>query len=202
LVKHYNATRFPGNEDSPLWRQELRSLAESRNPHVADAARSQLQFLDLARAPIEIAFTAADGREVDLRQLRGKVVLVDFWATWCAPCIAELPTVKKVYSAYRDKGFEIVGISLENPGIRPNDSAEQRKAKLEKARMALLEFAQRENLPWPQYFDGKWWKNEIAQRYAVQSIPAMFLLDKNGMLVTTDARGPRLEAEVKRLLAE
>jgi hypothetical protein len=66
----------------------------------------------------------------------------------------------------------------------------------------MLAFAAEHQLPWPQYFDGKWWKNDIAQRYVVQSIPAMFLLDKKGMLVSTDARGPRLEAEVKRLLQQ
>ena len=200
LVKHYNGTRFPDNDDTPLRRRELASLAESGNPHLAEAARGQLRFLDLAKAPIEIAFTAADGRKVDLRDMRGKVVLIDFWATWCAPCIAELPNVKKVYAAYHDQGFEIVGITLENPAFAPKDTPEQKAAKLARAKDKMLAFVAENQMPWPQYFDGKWWKNDIAQRYVVQSIPAMFLLDKEGRLVSTDARGEKLEQEVKRLL--
>ena len=147
-----------------------------------------------------LKFTAVDGREVEVAKLRGKVVLIDFWATWCGPCVAELPNVRKVYAAYHEKGFEVIGISLENPNARPGDTPDQTAEKLTAAKKKLVDFVTKNEMPWPQYFDGKWWKNDYATQFGVASIPAMFLLDKNGNIASQEARGPKLEAEVKRLL--
>jgi thiol-disulfide isomerase/thioredoxin len=181
---------------SEIWRH----LLDSPNVKLREMADARMKFLDLASKPLELAFTAADGRAVDLKSLRGKVVLIDFWATWCGPCIAELPNIKQVYAVYYDKGFEIVGIALENANLASNDTAEQTAVKLAKSRKALTDFTTANAMPWPQYFDGKFWKNPIAVTYAVKAIPAMFLLDQEGKVVSTNARGPKLEAEVKRLL--
>jgi thiol-disulfide isomerase/thioredoxin len=121
---------------------------------------------------------------VDLAQLRGKVVLVDFWATWCGPCIRELPNVKEAYRRYHERGFEVIGISLDHA----------------KAREAVLKFVKVAELPWPQYYDGKGWANKWASAFAINSIPAAWLIDQNGRVVDKNARGEQLESEVKRML--
>jgi thiol-disulfide isomerase/thioredoxin len=151
--------------------------------------------------PMDLKFTAVDGREVDLAKLRGKVVLIDFWATWCGPCIAELPNVKKVYAAYQDKGFEVIGISLENANLKPDDTPEQTAAKHAAARKKLMDFTAANHVPWPQHYDGKYWNNEISRgRFNINAVPATFLLDQNGVVAVVNVRGPQLETEVRRLL--
>ena len=179
---------------------QLKKLLGSPNEAVAKMAQGRLNVRAAYRTPMEMSFTAVDGREVDLKRLRGKVVLIDFWATWCGPCIAELPNVKKVYADYHARGFEVVGIALEEGKLAPGDTPAQRTEKLAKAKKVLVDFAVKSELPWPQHFDGQYWQNEISTRYAIFAIPAMFLLDQDGKVVSTNARGDLLEQEVKRLL--
>lgn len=158
--------------------------ASAKAEDIRTWAQGELRVEDLRVTPMEMKFTALDGREVDMAKLRGKVVLLDFWATWCGPCIAELPNVKRVYDAYHAQGFEIIAISLDS----------------EKDKQKLIDFVREHELPWPQHYDGLGWKNHYAVHYGITGIPAMFLMDKTGRLATTDARGEKLEAEVKRLL--
>lgn len=133
--------------------------------------------------PLDISFTAVDGRKVSLADLKGKVVLIDFWATWCGPCVGEVPTVKATYDKYHAAGFEIVGISLDE------------------SKEALLRFIKEHQMPWPQYFDGKQWNNDISFRFGIDGVPTEWLVDRNGILRNTEARSD-LEGAVSRLLKE
>lgn len=146
-------------------------------------AKAILKKMDALGKPLAIQFTAVDGREIDLAKMKGKVVLVDFWATWCPPCVAELPHVKEAYEKLHPKGFEIVGISFD-----------QSKVKLE-------DFVKTEKIPWPQYFDGEGWKNKFGKEFGINSIPAMWLVDKKGILRDMNGRAD-LEKKVEKFLAE
>jgi thiol-disulfide isomerase/thioredoxin len=179
---------------------DAQEFARSDSAAVQKAAQAELDKLTAFDNALELTFTAVDGRNVDLKDYRGKVVLIDFWATWCGPCKAEIPNIKRVYAEYHAKGFEIIGISLENAAIKPDDTPEQIAAKHEKAKKTLNDYTAKTELPWPQYYDGKHWKNDLSTRFGIASIPAMFLVDQEGRIVSTDARGEKLEQEVKRLL--
>lgn len=132
--------------------------------------------------PLDIKFTAVDGREVDLAKMKGKVVLIDFWATWCGPCIGELPHVLEAYEKFHPQGFEIVGISFD-----------QDKGALER-------LTKQKGMTWPQYFDGAGWKNTFGQRFGIRGIPTMWLVDKEGKLATRFGRSD-LATKVEALLA-
>ena len=133
-------------------------------------------------------FPAFAGRTVDgsafsLDQWRGKVVLIDFWATWCGPCIREMPNVKAAYEAHHAQGLEVIGVSLD-----------QDKATLVKGIAAM-------GLSWPHLFDGGAWETRLAKQCAVRSIPATFLIGKDGVLLATNLRGESLAAGVTAALA-
>ena len=131
----------------------------------------------------ELKFTDVHGAKVDLAGLKGKVVLIDFWATWCGPCVGEVPNVVKTYEKLHDKGFEIIGISLDSDKTK------------------LTKFTKEKGMNWAQYFDGQGWKNKISTKFGIHSIPAMWLVDKDGRLASTNARNG-LESQVEQLLAK
>jgi peroxiredoxin len=124
------------------------------------------------------------GKPLSVANYKGNVVLVDFWATWCGPCVGELPNVIKTYEKHHANGFEIIGISLDQDEKKLKNFTSQRK------------------MTWQQYFDGKGWENKLAGKYGVQSIPATFLLDREGKIIGKDLRGPALDEAVTKALAK
>jgi thiol-disulfide isomerase/thioredoxin len=165
-------------------REVLELYLDSPSQGVREFVRDRLALATLKETPLELKFTALDGREVDMADLRGKVVLIDFWATWCKPCIAEMPHVQRVYAAYHERGFEILGISLDKAGDREK----------------LVQLVAKLDLPWSQSFTGDGWEHPVARRFTVSAIPATFLFDQSGLLVGTDLRDEALDAAVAKLL--
>jgi peroxiredoxin len=122
------------------------------------------------------------GNPLSVAKYKGKLVLVDFWATWCVPCVAELPNIIKAYNKHHSNGFEVIGISL--------DQDEQK----------LKSFLKAKEIPWPQYFDGKEWQNKLAAKYGIDSVPATFLLDRQGKIIAQDLHGEALEEALTKAL--
>lgn len=161
----------------------LKELADSGQGAIPDQARKELATREKLKHPIDLRFTDLDGDPVDLASMRGKVVLLDFWATVSGPCRAELPNVLAAYNNLHDKGFEIVGVSLDQD------------------KRAVLNFTAANHMTWPQYFDGRGWQNVISSYFGINALPAMWLVNKKGYVVSTNG-SDNLEAKVAQLLAE
>ena len=135
-----------------------------------------------AAAPAVILPDTA-GKRVSLSDFKGKYVLIDFWATWCEPCMEEMPNVAKAYHTYKDKDFVVLGISLDRP-----DSEELWKKVI-----------RRDTLDWPQVSDLKWWNSKAALDYNINGVPANFLVDPSGKIIAKNLRGEALQAKLKEL---
>lgn len=123
-----------------------------------------------------------EGKPLRVADYRGKLLLIDFWATWCPPCKGEVPNLVAAYGKYHEKGFEVIGISF--------DYSEKE----------FRDFVKNMKMTWREYYDGLGWDNKVGKVYGIGAIPAMYLLDKEGKVITGNARGPRLEEVLKKYL--
>jgi thiol-disulfide isomerase/thioredoxin len=161
-----------------------RSLSKSDNPQLARMSKlfeGSARRVELPGKVMEIRGVTMEGKPFDWKSYRGKVVLVDFWATWCGPCLAELPNVKKLYAKYHDRGFDVVGISLD------------------RSKEAVTKFQEKEKLPWISLFDADE-GNSLAEYYGVLFIPLPILLDREGRVLSMSARGQELAGLLEKHL--
>lgn len=182
-IKEYGGAVPDVAEVEPLYN----SLSEKVKTSKAgvDYAASIAKMKKTAVGAIAPDFTMADtsGKEVSLHDFKGKYVLVDFWASWCGPCRAENPNVVKAYSTYRTKGFNILGVSLDQPNAKDR----------------WMKAIHDDGLTWTQVSDLKGWKNEAAQLYGVQAIPQNFLISPDGKIVAKNIRGEELQTKLSEL---
>lgn len=160
---------------------------EKENPNSPHAKSligrvARIKGVSIGASAPEIALNDTTGTPVPLSSLRGKYVLIDFWASWCGPCRAENPNVVRMYNKFKDKGFAIYSVSLD-----------QAKANWTKA-------IRNDNLTWTHVSDLKFWQSAAAQQYGVQAIPATFLLDKDGKIIAKNLRGEALEQKLEEIL--
>jgi len=125
-----------------------------------------------------------EGNPVKLSSFRGKYVLVDFWASWCGPCRAENPNVVNAFNQYKDKGFTVLGVSLDD----------------EKGKQKWLDAIKKDGLTWTHVSDLKYWNNEVSKAYGIRSIPQNVLLDPNGVIIGKNLRGKALLDKLAEIL--
>jgi thiol-disulfide isomerase/thioredoxin len=161
-----------------VYKDYAKLFAASQDQRIAGIARTfegSARRIALLGNSMELKGTTLDGKEIDLAKLKGKVVLVDFWATWCGPCVAEIPNMKKMYEAYNGRGFEILAVSVDQGKDAPTKFIAERK------------------LPWPCIHDDRAGGKSLSDRYGVMAIPLPILVDREGKVVSMNARGPELE---------
>ena len=167
----------------PLAEKYVATFSQS-HPQSANTVKSQIErqrsFSIGGLAP-DFSQKTPEGEDLKLSDMRGKVVLVDFWASWCGPCRRENPNVVKLYDRYKEKGFEILGVSLDRQKDR------------------WLQAIKKDGLEWYHVSDLKGWKNEVAQMYSVSSIPHTVLVDQNGRILARNLRGAKLEQKLAEL---
>ncbi len=165
-------------------------FAKSTNPQIKQMGESfagTLRRLSLLGKPMEIKGTLLDGTPFNQASVAGKVVLVDFWATWCGPCVAEIPNMMEQYEKYHAKGFEIVGVSLDED------------------RDALVQFVTEKKIPWPVLFEkpeGEGWRHPLATFYGITGIPQLILIGRDGNVITLNARGEKLGEQLAELFKD
>ncbi len=175
------------NEVEPLFNQLSDKVKNSKNGKEFATRMDQIRITAIGAIAPDFTQNDPNGNPIKLSDFRGKYLLIDFWASWCGPCRKENPNVVKAYNEFKDKNFEILGVSLDDEvkyGGRP----------------AWLAAIEKDGLTWPQVSDLKYWKNEVAQQYAIFSIPQNLLLDPTGKIIAKNLRGEELAKKLAEFL--
>jgi len=171
------------NEIEPIFNSLSARIRQSKAGKEYAATIEKLRSTAIGATAPDFEQSTPDGKPVKLSDFKGKYVLLDFWASWCSPCRAENPNVVKAYNQYNEKGFTVLGVSLDN----------------EKAKEAWIKAIEKDGLKWTNVSDLKGWQNAVAELYSVQAVPQNFLIDPQGKIIAKNLRGEELEAKLKEI---
>ena len=179
--KLVNTSRYSSGKYAKTARQLLQTDKSDRKGALEGSPDGSSRTNFVGQAALDFQVTDLNDEPLSLEKFKGQVVLLDFWATWCGPCISEMPNVKRTYQKYKDQKFQIIGISLDR-GTTP-----------------LKDYIEKEGIMWPNYYDNS---RQISNMYQVRSIPSTFLIDGDGIIRKTNLRGSALESAVAQLVQE
>lgn len=178
---------FSPEEVSDMYKNLDAELKTNKHAKKIEEILENLSKLAIGKKAPDFSAKSPDGNEVSLKSSLGsKVTIIDFWASWCKPCRVENPNMVALYNEFKDSGLSIIGVSLDQEG------------KLEDWKNAIAQ----DNLTWYHLSNLKFWQDPIAELYNVKSIPAIFVLDANGIIVAKDIRGEELKNKVKELISK
>ena len=173
--------RFSGSKNVEAAQQLLATDRTARKGALSELSAPNPLDKFIGKPAIDFKVTDLNGEALSLEKYRGKIILLDFWATWCPPCIQEMPHLKQTYAKFKNQDFTIIGISVDR-GLEP-----------------LKSFVSEENITWPQHFDNG---GPIAKMYNITHIPTTFLIDGKGIIQAVNLKGNALEAAVAQLVIE
>jgi len=174
------ARDFPGTVEA---RGAAISLAKLNAAVAAEADPNVSEGLEVGQKFPGFSEVDLTGNPLSVAAYRGRVTMIDFWATWCPPCRGEMPNVISTYNRYHTQGFDIIGVSLDED------------------KDAVVNFTRMQGMGWAQYFDGQGWDNKLAKQYGIRSIPMDYLLDGHGVIIGKELRGDNLMVAVAKAIA-
>ena len=188
LEGNLNGNKYTFNKIKDIYSNFSDSVKDTRAAKTISDFITKNQKLAIGAPAPEFSGPTPNGEKIALKDIKGKVTIIDFWAAWCGPCRRENPNVVKVYEKYHDKGLEIIGVSLDgNP-------------KQKGAKDAWLDAIEKDNLTWYHVSNLQYFNDPIAKQFNISSIPATFIIDEEGLIVAKNLRGQALEDKIEELL--